>query len=143
MARRLSLLGMALVLSLAAPVAAQAQVSEADQAAIRQVIEAQLAAFQRDDGPGAYAFAAPTIQQKFINADIFMEMVRTGYPAVYRPREVEFRDLAQENGRLLQHVFLVGPDGRPVMATYEMQRQPDGSWRISGCWLAQLPGESV
>jgi hypothetical protein len=29
------------------------------------------------------------------------------------------------------------------MAVYEMQRQPDGSWRINGCWLAQVPGESV
>jgi Domain of unknown function (DUF4864) len=143
MARLLSLLGVVVVLSLAAPSAARAQMSEADQAAIRQVIEAQLAAFQHDDGPGAYAFASPTIQQKFVNPDIFLQMVRSGYPAVYHPQEVEFRELAQENGLLLQHVYLVGPDGRPVIAVYEMQRQPDGSWRINGCWLAQVPGESV
>jgi hypothetical protein len=143
MGRLLSLLGVIVVLSLGAPAVARAQVSEADQAAIRQVIEAQLAAFQHDDGPAAYGFASPTIQQKFVNPDIFMQMVRSGYPAVYRPQEVEFRELAQENGLLLQHVYLVGHDGRPVMAVYEMQRQPDGSWRINGCWLAQVPGESV
>jgi hypothetical protein len=143
MARLLSLLGVIVLLSLAAAPAAQAQVNEADRAAIRQVIEAQLAAFQHDDGPGAYAFASPTIQQKFVNPDIFLQMVRSGYPAVYRPQEVEFRELGMENGLLLQHVYLVGPDGRPVMAVYEMQRQPDGSWRINGCWLTQIPGESV
>lgn len=143
MARLLSLLGVVVVLLMAGPAASRAQVSDTDRAAIRQVIEAQLAAFQRDDGAGAYAFASPTIQQMFGTPDIFMEMVRTGYPAVYRPQAVEFRELAQENGLLLQHVYLVGPDGRPVMAVYEMQRQPDGTWRINGCWLAQVPGESV
>jgi hypothetical protein len=143
MARLVSLLGMLIVMSLAVSGAAQGQVNEADRAAIRQVIEAQLAAFQHDDGPGAYGFASPTIQQKFINPDIFMQMVRSGYPAVYRPQEVEFRELALQDGLLLQHVYLVGPDGRPVMAVYEMQRQPEGSWRINGCWLAQIPGESV
>jgi len=142
MARLLSLLSAIVILSLAAP-AARAQVSEADRVAIRQVIEAQLAAFQHDDGPGAYGFASPTIQQKFVNPDIFMQMVRSGYPAVYRPQEVEFRELAEQNGLLLQHVYLVGPDGQPVIAVYEMQRQPNGSWRINGCWLTQVPGESV
>jgi hypothetical protein len=122
---------------------AAAQTSDADGLAIRQVIESQMAAFRADDGAGAYAFASPTIQQKFGNAEVFMEMVRTGYAAVYRPREVEFRELKVENGRLLQEVFVVGPDGSPALAIYEMQRQPDGSWRINGCWLARAPDQSV
>jgi hypothetical protein len=122
---------------------AAGQTSDTDAAAIRQVIEYQMAAFRQDDGAGAYAFASPMIQQKFGNADIFMEMVRTGYPAVYRPREVEFRELKLENGRLLQEVFVIGPDGSPALAIYEMQRQPDGSWRINGCWLTRAPDQSV
>jgi len=122
---------------------AAAQVSDADQAAIRQVIEAQLQAFQHDDGPGAYGFATPTIQQKFINADTFMEMVKTGYPAVYRPKSVEFRDLKTDNGVLIQQVYVVGPDGKPWLALYEMQKQPDGSWKINGCYLTQPPDQNV
>ena len=122
---------------------ASAQTSEADKAGIRAVIQSQIAAFQKDDGPTAYGYASPTIQQKFGNAEIFMEMVKTGYAAVYHPREVEFRDLKMENGRLLQDVFVVGPDGNPALAIYEMQRQPDGSWRINGCWLVQAPDKSV
>jgi hypothetical protein len=34
-------------------------------------------------------------------------------------------------------VLLVGPDGKPVMALYAMERQPDGSWRIDGCMLGK------
>jgi hypothetical protein len=137
------LIGLVFLLATAGAAPAAAQTSGVDAQAIRQVIASQMAAFQRDDGPGAYAFASPTIQQKFHNADIFMEMVRTGYAAVYRPQAVEFRELRLENGRLYQDVYVVGPDGRPALAIYEMQRQPDGSWRINGCWLTRAPDHSV
>ena len=108
-------------------------------AEIRRVIEGQLAAFRRDDGEGAFAFAAPSIRAMFGDADTFLRMVRTGYPPVYRPREVEFRALGVEDGRLTQRVLLVGPDGVPVVARYYMEQQPDGSWRIGGCVLEQAP----
>jgi hypothetical protein len=139
----IAMLGLLPFLSGFAALPAAAQTSDLDRTAIRQVIESQMAAFQRDDASGAYAFASPTIQQKFGNADIFLEMVKTGYAAVYRPRNVEFRELKLESGRLLQEVFVIGPDGRPVVAIYEMQRQPDGSWRINGCWFDRAPDQSV
>ena len=120
-----------------------AAIGETDRGAIRAVIESQLAAFRRDDGAAAFAFASPTIQQMFLNPDVFMEMVRTGYRPVYRPREVEFRELVTEGGEPVQRVFLVGPDGAPAMALYFMQRQPDGTWRINGCILVKAPDESV
>src|SRR5262245_24977891 len=69
------LLGMMAVLAVFAAVPVGAQTSDADQAAIRQVIQSQIAAFQKDDGPTAYGYASPTIQQKFINPEVFMEMV--------------------------------------------------------------------
>lgn len=137
------LLGIVSVVTAFACGQAGAQTSDADQAAIRQVIQSQISAFQEDDGPTAYGYASPTIQEKFVNPDIFLEMVKTGYPAVYHPREVEFRELKVENGRLLQEVYVVGPDGNPALAIYEMQRQPDGSWRINGCWLTRAPDQSV
>jgi hypothetical protein len=136
-------LGILTVLAVFAIGSAGAQTSDVDQAAIRQVIQSQMAAFQNDDGPTAYGYASPTIQQKFINPEVFLEMVKTGYPAVYHPREVEFRELKVEDGRLLQEVYVVGPDGNPALAIYEMQRQPDGSWRINGCWLTRAPDQSV
>ncbi len=114
-----------------------------DGAAIRQVIEGQLAAFRRDDAAAAFSYASPTIQQKFGTAEIFLEMVKIGYRPVYRPRQVEFRELRVEGGTIVQDVFVVGPDGHSTLALYMMQRQPDGTWKISGCVLATAPDLDV
>ncbi len=108
-----------------------------DAAAIRAVIEHQLAAFQRDDAAAAFSDASPGIQAKFGTPDTFMDMVRTGYQPVYRPRETEFRELVAGPEGLVQKVLFVGPDGRPVLAMYSMEREDDGSWRISGCVLLE------
>ncbi|MCH7888216.1 MAG: DUF4864 domain-containing protein [Proteobacteria bacterium] len=117
--------------------------SAADRGAIRTVIEDQLAAFGRDDADAAFAQAAPGIQTKFGTPEIFMHMVRSAYQPVYRPREVQFRDIVEIDGVPVQHVFLVGPGGELVIALYPMERQPDGAWKIAGCYLIQAPDESV
>ena len=97
----------------AAPAALPEGVTETDQT------------FQRDDAPGAYAFAAPAIRQIFPDPDQFMSMVRRGYAPVYRPQAAEFTELAQHEGDLVQGVELAGPDGRRVLALYTMQRAPE------------------
>src|SRR5713101_1670657 len=133
--RLLPLLGFLLVIAQPAHADDAAQLGVADRAAIRTVIEQQLAAFQRDDGSAAFSLASPTIQQQFHSAENFMRMVRTGYPPVYRPRSVAFGDIVTVDGDIVQRVELIGPDGAPALALYIMQRQPDGSWRINGCVL--------
>ncbi|MFP6729762.1 MAG: DUF4864 domain-containing protein [Alphaproteobacteria bacterium] len=110
-------------------------VGEADRQAIRMVIEEQLGAFQRDDANAAFAQASPNIQEIFQTPEQFMRMVRTGYQSVYRPQQVEFRDIVEVDGAPVQRVFIIGPDGAPIMALYPMERQADGSWKIGGCYL--------
>ena len=134
--RFLALLGALLALALPA----EAQVSEPDRSAIRDVIERQIEAFRRDDGQAAFGYASPSIQGMFGSPDTFMDMVRQGYRPVYRPRAVEFREIVTLQGMVTQKVHLIGPDGRPVTAFYPMSRQADGSWRIEGCYL-QAPEE--
>ena len=87
MIRRFLALPMLLLLAFGAPVAAGAgdALDEADRQAIRSVIEAQLAAFQADDGETAFGFASPTIQEMFGNPANFLAMVRTGYHAGLSP----------------------------------------------------------
>lgn len=129
-----------LVLALLAwPLSVSAQDSSggADAAAIRSVIERQLEAFQRDDATAAFAFAAPDIQARFGTPEAFMDMVKRAYQPVYRPRETEFRALTTGEEGPVQKVLLVGPDGRLVLALYSMEREADGSWRISGCVLVE------
>jgi hypothetical protein len=129
-----------LLIGLAATAGAQADVSDADRAAIRQVIQAQVDAFRRDDGDAAFGLASPAIQGMFGTSEIFMDMVRQGYQPVYRPRAFDFREIVELAGQPAQKVHVIGPDGRPVTAIYPMRQLPDGSWRIDGCFL-QAPEE--
>jgi len=136
------IVSLAFALSFAAQAVAQtpaADIGAADRALIRGVIENQIAAFRRDDGAGAFAFASPTIKRMFGTPENFMDMVRGGYPQVYRPSSVGFGALVRAGDTLVQLVDIVGPDGLPVIAVYEMERQPDGSWQINGCSLMRPP----
>ena len=122
---------------------AWAQSSSADRARFQEIINRQISAFKADDSATAFGFASPDLQAKFGNAAVFMDMVRSGYAPVYRPRSFEFRDVVEHDIGPEQQVFVIGPDGRAYIAHYMMERQPDGSWRISGCYLEQAQDESV
>jgi hypothetical protein len=118
-------------------------VGAAERAAIRTVIDNQLAAFKRDDAATAFGFAAPNIQDMFGTPEHFLAMVRQGYQPVYRPSDVRFGELVRIDGRLTQLVHLVGPDGVPQLALYFMEQQPGGLWRITGCVLTVEPGATT
>ena len=128
-----------------APALAQpgATVSSADRAAIATTIQRQVEAFRRDDGTEAFGYASPTIQGMFGTAENFMHMVREGYRAVYRPRSFSLDEVIEAEGIVVQRVSVIDPDGQPVTAIYIMQRQPDGSWRIDGCYLLPPEGETA
>ncbi|MDZ7956407.1 MAG: DUF4864 domain-containing protein [Aulosira sp. DedQUE10] len=117
------------------------EVTNSDAIAIRYVIERQLEAFQNDDTVGAFAFASPEIKIQFRNPENFMQMVRMGYPAVYRPRSVLFQNIIIIHGKITQPVLLLGPDGVPVKALYVMEKQPDITWKINGCVLVPVEAE--
>ena len=132
------ILGSILAVLLCLSTVAQAQeVSTADRTAIKGVITRQLEAFQHDDGPGAFSYAAPTIQQQFGTPERFLDMVRQSYPSVYRPRSVEFTELLVQEGQVIQQVELVGPEGETQLALYFMEQGPPGTWHISGCTLTR------
>ncbi len=136
--------GLLAFVAIAAPAQSEnVTLSDADRSSIRDVIESQLAAFQSDDGAQAFSYASPTVRRQFVTPERFMHMVRTGYAPVYRPREVEFRDLVVVGDVPAQKVLFVGPDGVPVMAIYPMQRQADGSWRIDGCVLVGVADKAI
>ena len=118
-------------------------VAPADAAAIQRVIQGQMDAFKIDDWTAAFGYATPGIQQKFQNEQIFRQMVTQAYQPVYRPRGVEFRELKASEFGPTQEVRVIGPDGLTYLAYYTMERQADGTWRISGCYLVRAQDESV
>ncbi len=109
--------------------------SAPDRTAIREVISRQIQAFQHDDAAAAFGFASPSIQQLMGTPENFLNLVRGHYQPVYRPRSTVFGRLAEQDGQLVQEVDVVGPDGLGVQALYSMEKQADGTWRISGCEL--------
>jgi hypothetical protein len=124
-------------------VAANEAPSDADWASIRAVINSQLDAFQRDDADAAFSFASPAIQKQFHTASEFMQMVRTGYGAVYRPVSVQFLDHFVLSDQPIQPLEIVMPDASVVVAFYIMERQPGGDWKIAGCALGTTFGIST
>ncbi|CCD95333.1 conserved hypothetical protein [Bradyrhizobium sp. ORS 375] len=113
-----------------------------DVSAAQSVIRAQEQALARDDGPAAYAQAAPEIQALFPSVEIFMEMVRQGYAPVYRHKSFEFGPSQVEDGNIAQRVHIVDANGEAWEALYTLQTQPDGSLKITGCSLLKA-GQSV
>jgi hypothetical protein len=143
MNRRSLTLAALTALAIGSPLQAANDVSSADAKAVRALIEAQLAAFARDDATKAYSLAAPAIQTIFANPDRFLAMVRDSYPVVYRPASVSFLQPEWIDGKLIQRVQMADAAGAPWMVVYEVERQPDRSWRIAGCVAARGQGRST
>ncbi|MCP3371854.1 DUF4864 domain-containing protein [Bradyrhizobium cajani] len=120
------------------PLAARAD----DVATAQSVIRAQEQAFVRDDAALAYSYAAPAIREIFPAPDIFMSMVQNGYAPVYRHQSFEFGDSKSEGGWIAQRVHIVDANGEAWEALYTLERQSDGSYKITGCSLLKA-GQAV
>ena len=127
---RLVILLLALLLLLAPPASAAD-----DVAAAQGVIRAQEQALIHDDAAAAYSYAAPAIKEIFPDADVFMSMVRNSYAPVYRHRSFEFGEARSEGDWIAQRVHIIDADGEAWEALYTLERQPDGSLKITGCSL--------
>lgn len=102
---------------------------------MRSVIEGQLSAFAADDADRAFSFASQNIQEMFITARNFMDMVRTAYPVVYRPAGVSFQVPVKRGEDVWQAVQMRDAKGVDWVALYNLQRQANGAWKINGCVL--------
>ncbi|MEZ5778925.1 MAG: DUF4864 domain-containing protein [Paracoccaceae bacterium] len=98
---------------------------------IRSVIGDQFAAFAANDLGAAFDFASPTIKGIFRTPENFGQMVKGGYPMIWRPSEVKFLALRTENGRQMQRVLVRDGAGAIHLFDYEMIPAADG-WQING-----------
>lgn len=129
--RRRLLAGLLLCLAQIAPAAPLPDLQARE---VRATVQGQLDAFAANDARKAFSFAAPSVRERMGTAERFMAMVRSGYPAVYRPASVTFLvPEALPDGTVVQRVQMTDARGTPWLATYTLQLQKDKSWRISGC----------
>jgi len=115
------------------------QVSASDARAVRAVVEAQLKALAAEESAQAFSYASPAIKSQFHDAATFAEMVRRSYPMLIRPASISFmRPEASEvaTTTIIQAVQFRDREGNFWRAVYELELQPDMSWRINGCAVA-------
>jgi hypothetical protein len=123
-----------LALGLATAIPAQ----EARNSDIEGTIQSQIEAFLADDFERAFGFASPNIQGLFGSSERFGQMVRQGYPMVWRPGDVQYLELRSIDGRLWQKVMIVDRAGLPHLLDYQMIETPEG-WRINAVQLLRAP----
>jgi len=104
--------------------------------AITQVIAQQRSALLAGDGGKAMAFATPALREQFRTPENFMRMVRSGYAPLLEARATTFLEGAVIEGTVVQPLRLILPDNTVLVAIYQMEKQPDGRWKIAGCLLA-------
>lgn len=104
---------------------------------VRSVILAQLKAFSEDDAQAAYETATPEMRKFAGNPQRFLAAVRSSYPMVYHPAGFGFLPPEKDKGQVLQAVTLRDADDRTWIALFSLERQPDNSWRIAGCIVAE------
>jgi len=126
----------ALILSLVLAVPARANEE------IEGVISAQIEAFLADDFETAFTYASPTIRQIFGTSERFGQMVRQGYPMVWRPAEVEFLSTERIGRDLWQNVMIRDGEGALHILEYNMIPGTDG-WKINAVRLRKAPAGSV
>jgi Domain of unknown function (DUF4864) len=111
------------------------ELTDVDWNDMQQIITLQLAAFESDDDVAAFSHASFAIKRRFRTPENFLATVKLTYPAIYRPRAVEFLGHYIYRGFPYQRLQVVAPDGTVLEAHYKMQRERDRSWKIDGCTL--------
>jgi len=129
--RMMAVLGLSVLLALA-PFSGRAEgPAGIDGDAIRDRITAQFDAFETGDLAAAFAIASPGIQALFGSPQGFATMVQRGYPMVWRPAEVRYLGVRQEQGLIWQRVMIRDRSG--VLHLFDYQMVPSASgWRING-----------
>jgi hypothetical protein len=136
---------MVLAVALAAPAAqtVAGPLPDSEAQKIRGVIVAQFEAFAQDDAESAFQTATPAVREAIGSSGRFLALVRGAYPMVYRPSSVTFHKPEEEDGSVLQLVEITDSNAKSWLALFALERQPDATWRISGCVVAENKWQPV
>lgn len=114
------------------------KITDEDKLAIRVVIKGQIEAFRSGDGDKAYSYASPGVKEQFTTPGDFFNTLKSAYTSVLIPRSMVFEDLKQVMGIITQPVLFFASNGDTVIASYVMEKEENGDWKISGCYLAPI-----
>ena len=106
---------------------------------MRLLIEAQIAGMRAGDWLGAFALASPDLQAQYGTPAAFRDDVTAHYAPLPAIASAEFIDVVTFHGLPTYRVTLADGHGSTTTAYYLVRRLDDGSLRIAGCVLVQLP----
>lgn len=117
--------------------AAPALIAASTNPRARLAVMAQIDAIRRNDTRSAYGMTAEGVKRAFPTGDAFMTMIRTYYPAMQKPRALALGPYGETQVGPIQIVFISGKDGSNWIAYFQLEKQSDGSMKISGCTMIE------
>lgn len=120
---------------------------DTDAQQVQAVVAQQFSAFAMDDADRAFETATPSVRETFGNAGVFLAVIRGMYPMVYQAASVTFHKPLTEDGTAVQLVEIRNPErgggAKSWLAVFALERQPDDSWRISNCVVAENHWQAI
>ena len=113
--------------------------THSDEAAMRLLIEAQIAAMRADDWPSAFALESPDLQAQYGTPAALRDDVIAHYAPFPAIASARFLDIVTFRGLPTYRVTLFDGEGATTTAYYLVRRLADGSLRIAGCVLVRVP----
>jgi hypothetical protein len=135
--RIFTLVGMALAAASMQMKARADTLTGPDVQQVQAVVTAQLTAFTNEEAEAAFAAATPEVRKSDGDPSRFLDLVRGNYPMVYHPAGFAFLAPQVEQDQVLQAVALRDADDKTWIALFTLERQPDHSWRIGACIVAE------
>lgn len=109
---------------------------------VQATINGQFQAFLADDVSRASTYASPSIRSMFGTPQNFSEMVKRGYPMVWRPAGVTFLEHKETPQGRTQDVQIFDAAGTAHYVRYFVTQTSNG-WKISGVQLLSVANISV
>lgn len=135
--RIFTLVGMALAAASLQMKARADVLSGAEAQQVQAVVMAQLKAFSEEDADAAFATATPEVRQSVRDPRRFLALVQGNFPMVVHPAGFAFLAPHVEKNQVLQAVALRDADDKTWLALFTLERQPDNTWRIGACIVAE------
>jgi hypothetical protein len=111
--------------------------------AVTQVVQSQLDAFAEDNAEKAFSLATAATQSLAGTPNAFLRVIKRQFTPIYRHRDALFSEPEIIGEHALQVVQLTDHDNLVWIAIYQVEREPDGTWKVDGCQLFETKDMST
>ena len=113
----------------------------ARESLIEDAVRIQLTAIAARDAKRAFAKLAPSTQHYFAQPDQYLEAIASDLPPILATRHFAFLGAGRDKTGANQLVLITDGDGRDWLATFQVERQSAGDWRVKDCVVQAAVGQ--